>query len=90
VPLFAAWDEPVLNWIRPAIRYSSIENDFWVWGPFITPSMMWDWQKLDVGLRFGIVRNSDLTVEYSFNEAKLANGGSLNPNEWLVTLRIFW
>jgi len=26
-PLFAAWDQPVLNWIRPAIRYSSIEND---------------------------------------------------------------
>jgi hypothetical protein len=89
-PLFAAWDEPVLNWIRPAIRYSSIENDFWVWGPFITPSMMWDWQKLDVGLRFGIVRTADLTVEYSYNEAELAAGGSLNPNEWLVTLRVFW
>jgi hypothetical protein len=89
-PLFAAWDEPVLTWIRPAIRYSSIENDFWVWGPFITPSLMWDWQKLDVGLRFGIVRSSDLTVEYSFNEADLGNGEKLEPNEWLVTWRIFW
>jgi hypothetical protein len=89
-PLFAAWDEPVLNWIRPAIRYSNIENDFWVWGPFITPSMMWDWQKLDVGLRFGIVRTSDLTVEYSYNDAELGDGSSLNPNEWLVTFRIFW
>lgn len=89
-PLFAAWDQPVLNWIRPAIRYSSIENDFWVWGPFVTPSLMWDWQKLDVGLRFGIVRTSDLTVEYSYNEIDTGNGGSLNPNEWLVTWRIFW
>jgi hypothetical protein len=90
VPLLAAWDEPVLNWVRPAIRYSNIENDFWVWGPFITPSMMWDWRKLDVGLRFGIVRTSDLTVEYSYNDAELGDGSSLNPNEWLVTLRIFW
>jgi hypothetical protein len=90
VPLFAAWEQPVLNWIRPAIRYSIIENDFWVSGPFITPSMMWDWQKIDVGLRVGIVRSSDLTVEYSFNQAELANGSTLEPNEWLVTLRIYW
>lgn len=89
-PLFAAWDTPVLNWIRPAVRYSLIDNDFSVEGPFITPSMLWDWTKLDVGLRIGIVRNSDLTVEYSFNEAELANGSTLEPNEWLVTWRIFW
>jgi hypothetical protein len=88
-PLFAAWDEPVLNWIRPAVRYSNIENDFWVWGPFITPSLMWDWRKLDVGLRFGIVPTSDLTIEYSFNEADTGDG-TIEPNEWLVTLRIFW
>jgi hypothetical protein len=88
-PLFAAWDEPVLNWIRPAIRYSNIDNDFWVWGPFITPSLMWDWRKIDVGLRLGIVRSSDLTIEYSFNEADIGDG-TIEPNEWLVTLRIFW
>jgi hypothetical protein len=89
-PLFAAWDQPVLNWIRPAIRYSNIDNDFWVEDPFITPSLYWDWQKLDVGLRFGIVRSSDLTVEYSFNEAKITDSWTLEPTEWLVTLRIFW
>ncbi|MCP4903224.1 MAG: hypothetical protein GY906_40195 [bacterium] len=88
--LFAAWDEPVLNWIRPALRYSQIDNDFWVDGPFITPSFFWDWRKLDLGLRFGIVRSSDLTIEYGFNEIKLNNGETLNPNEWLVTWRVFW
>jgi len=88
--LFAAWDTPVFNWIRPAVRYSHIDNDFWVSGPFITPSMFWDWRKLDVGIRIGIVRSSDLTVEYTFNQAKLNNGSTLKPNEWLVTWRIFW
>ncbi|MCU0302560.1 MAG: hypothetical protein MUC56_00660 [Thermoanaerobaculales bacterium] len=89
-PAFAAWDEPVFNWIRPAVRYSEIDNDFRVTGPFITPSMFWDWAKLDVGVRIGIVRSSDLTVEYSFNEATLLNGKTLEPNEWLVSWRIFW
>lgn len=89
-PLFAAWDTPVLNWIRPAIRYSHIENDFWVRGAFITPSMFWDWRKLDVGLRIGIVRASDLTIEYSFNEAEIGGGETIEPNEWLVTWRLFW
>jgi hypothetical protein len=89
-PLFAAWETPVLNWIRPAIRYSQIENDFWVTGTFLTPSMFWNWRKLDVGLRIGIVRSSDLTIEYSFNEMDLRHGRTLEPNEWLVTWRIFW
>jgi hypothetical protein len=89
-PLFAAWEEPVLNWIRPSVRYSQIDNDFVVEGPFITPSMFWDWQKIDVGLRVGIVRQSDLTIEYAFNEAELLNGDTLEPNEWLVTWRIFF
>jgi hypothetical protein len=88
--LFAAWDTPVFNWLRPAVRYSQIDNDFWVWDPFITPSMYWDWKKVDVGLRIGIVRSSDLTIEYTFNEAELFDGSSLKPNEWLVTWRIFW
>ncbi len=88
--LFAAWDTPVFTWLRPAVRYSQIDNDFWVWDPFITPSMYWDWQKLDVGLRIGIVRSSDITVEYSFNKAELQDGSTLEPNEWLVTWRIFW
>jgi hypothetical protein len=89
-PLFAAWEQPVFNWIRPAIRYSNIDNHFAVAGPFITPSMFWDWQKIDLGLRIGIVRQSDLTVEYAFNEAELLNGEKLEPNEWLVTWRIFF
>ena len=89
-PLLAAWDEPVLNWIRPALRYSEINNDFWVRGEFITPTFFWDWRKLDLGVRLGIVRTSDLTVEYSLNQMTLADGSTLEPNEWLVTWRVFW
>jgi len=61
-----------------------------VTGKFFTPSMFWNWRKLDLGLRIGIVRTSDLTIEYSFNEADLRHGRVLNPNEWLVTWRVFW
>jgi hypothetical protein len=79
-----------LNWVRPVVRYSQIDNDFEVTGPFITPSFFWDWTKIDLGLRIGIVRASDLTIEYAFNEMELLNGNTLEPNEWLVTWRIFF
>jgi hypothetical protein len=88
--LFAAWDRPVINWIRPTVRYSYIDNDFQVDGPFITPSMFWDWTKIDLGVRVGIVRNVDLTLEWALNDAELLDGSSLSPDEFLGTLRIGW
>ncbi len=78
----------MLKLVRPVVRYSNIDNDFAVEGPFITPPMFWDWTKIDVGLKIGIVRQSDLTLEYSFNETELLNGDTLEPDEWLVTWRI--
>ncbi len=84
--LFAVGDQPWINWIQPAVRVSRIDNDFDVPAGFLAPSFAWDWTKLDFGLRFGIVRNVDLTVEYARHEMKVW-AQVLHPDELLVTLR---
>jgi hypothetical protein len=47
----------------------------------------WDWTKVDAGFRVGIVREVDLTAEYSWNDAR-ARTTTLHPDEALVTLRV--
>jgi hypothetical protein len=84
--VFTSGDEPVLNWIEPVLRYSSINNDFAMPGNFVAPSVGWDWRKIDAGFRLGIVRGIDLTVEYAFHEMVLKTK-TLHPNEGLLTLR---
>ncbi len=83
--LFASGDEPVLNWLQPSVRYSVIDNRFQAPLTFVAPSVAWDWTKLDLGLRLGILRNLDLTVEYARHNMK-TRGGTLHPDEALVTV----
>jgi len=88
--LFAWGDSPVGNWIQPAVRYSEIDNDFSLQPPVALPaaiSLVWDWTKLDVGIRFGIVRGVDLTVEFARHDMILLSGARLHPDEMLATLR---
>lgn len=84
--LFASGDSPVVNWAQPAVRFSTISNHFSAPTGYVAPSFAWDWRKLDAGVRVGIVRGVDLTVEYSHNDVVLSNGGRLHPDEGLVTL----
>jgi hypothetical protein len=72
--------------IAPAVRYSKLEPDFV--NPLRTPapSLSWEWEKLDAGLRLGITPGSDLTVEYARNEFLTARGWR-NNDELLSTLR---
>lgn len=84
--LFASGDQPVVNWVEPVVRVSSIDN-LWVNPPgFVAPSTGWDWEKYDFGLRVGIVRGLDLTAEYARHDATTRRG-FVHPDEWLVTLR---
>jgi hypothetical protein len=83
--VFASGAEPVLNWLQPAVRYSTIDNRFEAPLTFVAPSVAWDWAKPDLGLRLGIPRNLDLTVEYARHDMK-TRGGTLHPDEALVTL----
>lgn len=84
--LFAVGDQPWINWIQPAVRVSRVDNDFSTPAGFLAPSFGWDWSKFDLGLRFGIVRNVDLTVEYARHDMR-AKAAVLHPDEVLVTLR---
>jgi hypothetical protein len=84
--LFASGDTPVVNWIAPSVRVSRIDNDFGFPSRFVAPSFAWDWTKFDFGLRIGIIRGVDLTVEYSRHDMIRASGVS-HPDEFLTTLR---
>lgn len=72
--------------IQPAIRYSQLEHDFGP--PPITPSpsLAWDWEKLDYGLRIGILDQIELTLEYSDNTF-IRIGRDESNDEFLTTLR---
>jgi len=74
--------------IQPAVRFSRLEPEFDGGSPaFPAPSVRWEWEKLDYGLRLGIVQGVDLTIEYADNTMTLANGRDVSNDELLTTLR---
>jgi hypothetical protein len=85
--LFLIKESPFGNWMRPVVRYSSIDNLFT--GPREYPALsaLWDWKKYDAGLRVGLVRGVDLTAEYTVHHIVRPRGGNLPMNELLVTMR---
>lgn len=72
--------------VAPAVRYSRLEPDFANPARTPAPSLAWEWEKLDAGVRLGITPGSDLTVEYARNEFLTARGWRDN-DELLATLR---
>jgi len=86
--LFLVGETPVGNWIRPVVRVSIIDNLFVAPVTYPDLSVAWDWRKYDVGLRMGLLRDVDLTVEYSRHDMIVPRVGTLHPDEFLVTLRV--
>jgi hypothetical protein len=89
LPLWIAVGERQLfPWIAPAVRWSKLDNDFGN-PPDGTPapSLTWDWEKIDAGVRLGLFQGIDLTVEYADNRFILGNGAKRENNELLATLR---
>jgi hypothetical protein len=84
--LFASGDSPVVNWIQPVARISAIEYGFLLPAGYVAPSFGWNWHKYDAGLRVGIIRGLDLTMEYARNDVR-ARSRVLHPDELLMTLR---
>lgn len=78
--------QQLFPFIAPAVRYSKLEPDFRNPARTPAPSLSWEWEKLDAGLRLGITPGSDLTVEYARNEFLTARGWRDN-DELLSTLR---
>ena len=77
----------LFSFVQPTVRYSELDNDFLVNASYPAPSVMWDWEKLDLGLRLGLVdRLLDLTVEWNDNEFVRA-GVKESADEFLATVR---
>lgn len=75
----------VVESVQPAIRVSALDNHFGPSPPFPSPSLWWDWKKLDAGMRIGLPHGLDLTLEYTYHD--IHSTRVLNPRETLVTLR---
>jgi hypothetical protein len=86
--LFLVGETPIGNWIRPVLRVSIIDNEFDAPVTYPALSVDWDWKKYDLGLRFGLLREVDLTVEYSRHDMIVPTVGTLHPDEFLATLRV--
>jgi hypothetical protein len=86
--VWAAAGRQVLPSVQPSVRYSELEPEIVGGGPFPAPSVRWPWEKLDYGVRIGLVGESDLTAERSENEMTLANGRRISYDELLVSLRL--
>jgi hypothetical protein len=76
----------VVQYVQPAVRYSDLLNRFGGSGAlFPSPSIWWGWQKLDVGVRIGLARNIDVTIERSMHEVESPR--EINLDETLATVR---
>jgi hypothetical protein len=89
LPLFwAIGGTQILPRVQPAVRVSFLDPDFNGGSPqFPAPSVRWQWDKLDYGLRVTLIEGLDLTFEQNDNEFILGNGSHQRQDERLITLR---
>ena len=73
--------------ISPAVRFSKLNPEFGGAPGFPAPSITWDWEKIDYGVRLGILPQLDLTAEYAANDFVLATGALRQNDELLLTVR---
>ncbi|HEX7184377.1 MAG TPA: hypothetical protein VF756_21300 [Thermoanaerobaculia bacterium] len=85
--IWAIGERQLFPFLAPAVRYSKLDNDFRNHPQTAVPSLAWDWEKLDVGVRLGIFPGTDLTLEYADNSFILGSGAEAENNETLATLR---
>ena len=88
LPYFAGFaGRQLLPYVAPAVRYSQLDPDFGTGElPFPAPSVFWDWEKIDIGLRIGILEGLDVTVEWNDNTFVRA-GRDESADEFLATVR---
>ncbi len=86
--VWAVADRQLFTFIAPAVRYSRLDNGFLAPAVTPSPSFAWDWVKVDAGVRLGVYRKIDLTVEYADNRFTLKSGAKRSDNELLTTLRV--
>ena len=88
LPYFGAvGGRQLFSFIQPAVRYSRLDPQFRTHPQFPAPSVFWDWEKIDVGLRIGLLESTvDLTVEWNDNTFVRA-GRDESADEFLATVR---
>ncbi|MEM7584601.1 MAG: hypothetical protein AAF560_14520 [Acidobacteriota bacterium] len=88
LPYFAAvGGRQLFSYVAPAFRYSEIDPQFRTHPMFPAPSIMWDWEKIDAGLRVGLLDEMvDLTLEWNDNTFVRA-GRDESADEFLATVR---
>ncbi len=85
--VWAVGGRQVLPFVAPAVRFSRLDPDFRAHPLSPSPSFSWEWDKLDYGVRLGLVEDVDLTAEFADNTFTLASGREVSNDELLVTLR---
>ncbi|HET7711839.1 MAG TPA: hypothetical protein VFL80_07905 [Thermoanaerobaculia bacterium] len=78
--------ETLLQSIQPAVRVSGLTNRFRGPRTYMAPSVWWPWTKIDVGVRIGFIRNTDLTIEHA--KHNIGAPVKLDTSETLLTLRV--
>jgi hypothetical protein len=77
-----------LQYIQPALRASNLDNHFFGHPQYPATSVRWDWRKYDAGLRIGLTRGFDVTVEYTTHDAFSPAGRvPVDMTETLATVR---
>jgi hypothetical protein len=86
--LFLVGESPFGNWIQPVFRFSWLDDQFVAPRAYPRLAVQWPWKKFDIGLRMGLVRNVDLTAEYTFHHVfRTATLPNLPMKEFVMTLR---
>lgn len=73
--------------VVPALRYSNLNNAFSSDPLYPSPSVTWDWQKVDLGFTFVFNKALKITMEYAYNDFIRKQRHEQN-NEFLATL--YW
>lgn len=92
MPFIELFGQQVFSFIAPAVRYSKLEPDFQTAATYPAPSVKWPWEKVDLGLRLGLINGLDLTLEYADNTFWRGPTGQIkgSEDEYLATFRYNW
>ena len=92
MPYFELFGQQVFSFLAPAVRFSRLDPDFDT-GRHPAVSAKWDWEKVDLGLRLGLINGLDLTLEWGDNEFLRGPATALfkdSEDEYLATFRYNW
>jgi hypothetical protein len=82
----AVGGEAILQGIMPVVRVSGLQNRFKGPKTYPSPSIWWNWVKIDYGVRIALVKGTDVTIEHA--KHNVVAPLKLNLSETLVTLRV--